>query len=219
MTEYKKKIALWISLAVAASLVMVTDPLTGLIAGYFTSDAAMGSIIRFPLVYIFWIAGILSIHSFYKKTPLIHFPNRDKPETRHILIGLLLLAIATALTGIGWEGLKMYKEFTGAVRYSGIGLGIAYFFAQHIYYFLEAILMTMIVAFTQEAGEVLFKSPRIPYGGIALAVLWGLNHIAWHGLADGLQTTFHALLYGLAFLAMRKNLKWAFGLVFLMFVL
>lgn len=217
--EHRKKITLLICLAVAVELVILTDALAVLIANNLVSDVIMRAVVTFPLVYIFWISGIFIIRNYYKKHPAIHFSHDDSLELRHILGGLLLLVITTVLMCISWGGMKIYNELLNSIQFSGLGLGIAHFVAQHIYYAIEVVLITMLVAFAQEVGDALFKPRWIPYGGIMLAILWGLPHILWHGLADGLGSVAFALLYGLAFLIMRKNIRRSFMLIFLMFVL
>ena len=213
-----KKAAILICFAIAAELVMLTDWAAMRISEAISSNEILQGVIAFLLIYMFWITGITIIRKVYKRNTAIHFSNAEKPNKTQWLVALLLLAVSVVTGCISWSGFKVYKELTNAIAYVGTGLGIANFIAQYFYYFLEVILMIIILAFAQEAGETLFKPRWIPYGGIVLALLWGLVHIAFHGVADGLTTTFTAVLYGSAFLVLRKNVKSSFWLVFLMFV-
>ncbi|MCL1820233.1 MAG: hypothetical protein FWG36_06220 [Oscillospiraceae bacterium] len=217
--QEKKKIIIWLIFAIAAEAVIKTDAFAVWIARLITSDMVMQGIIRYPLEYLFWISGILFIRAYYRRKPEIHFSYKETLSAGNILAGIFLLAVSITISYISWDGFKIYKELTGSINAVGFGLGIANFTAQYFYYFLEAILMTIIVAFSQEAGEALFKPRWIPWGGISLAVLWGLSHIVGHGITDGLTTTFSALFYGSAILAMKKNSKLTFILIFLMFIL
>lgn len=219
MSANKKKVLAWIGLAVITEAIIITDGLAYWIAQQFTTDIAITTIIAFPLTYLFWIGGILAVRSLYKKRPEVQFRHKEVPTVKNILFGLLCMSISTAIIYISWDGLKIYREFTGSMRELGVSLGSAYLAALYFYYLLEAVLITMVIAFAQEAGEALLRPRWIPYGGIALAVLWGLPHIAFHGIADGAITIARAPLFGLAYLAMRKNPKYAFPLILLMFLL
>lgn len=141
------------------------------------------------------------------------------PTAKHLLFGLLLLAISFAVSFISWNGFKAFEELMGGIRNAGLGLGIAYFITQYIYYFLEAMLFFNIIKYSQQAGELLFNKGSIPYGGIALAILWGLPHIIFQGVVNWIIITVLSLLMGIAYLVMRKNPKAAFILILLMFLL
>lgn len=76
-----------------------------------------------------------------------------------------------------------------------------------------------VIKYSQQAGELLFNKGSIPYGGIALAILWGLPHIIFQDVFNGIIITVLSLLMGIAYLVMRKNPKAAFILILLMFLL
>lgn len=131
----------------------------------------------------------------------------------------MLFLVTLIISLISWGGFKVVKELLYGVENIGIGLGIIRFAIQYIYYFLEVILMVTIISLSQETWDSYFPHKTIPFGGIVLAVVWGQIHIAFHGVLDGTITTICALLYGCAFLAMKKNIKYAFLLIFFMFIL
>lgn len=57
-------------------------------------------------------------------------------------------------------------------------------------------------------------------GGILVAVTWGLSHMFTKGeLLTGILSSIDGLLYGILYIACKKNLLIAFPLIFLMFVL
>lgn len=206
-------------LAILAEVVMLTDSLSAKIASLFSTDIIRQEIIRWPVNFIFWIGGIILIYWIYQKNEDIHFSNAEKPTNKQFAIAAGLLLLTLTMSVASWGGFKVYKELMGSIRYAGIGLGVSNFVAQYFYYFLESILITMIIAFTQEAGERIFKNTSIPIGAIALAVIWGLDHIIWHGILDGMITTVAAVIYGISFLVLRKNVKYAFWIILLMFIL
>lgn len=73
-----------------------------------------------------------------------------------------------------------------------------------LYYPLEVLLMLELLIYGQKAGEALTKS-SLPWGALALFVLWGLPHILWHGIPDGLVSACRAFPYSVPFYASCKH--------------
>lgn len=133
-----------------------------------------------------------------------------EPLNRFICLGLLIIAII--ISYINWEGFKIWKEF--------LNNGWLKFIFQYIYYFVETILFVLIVVFGQKAGEIWFGRGSIPWGGILVALTWGLAHIFTKGeLMMGIWGLVIGLLYGLVYIVSKKNLFIAFPIIFLMFIL
>lgn len=205
-------------LSVLSEAVVLTDSLAIFISKAITKNIIIRYGLFFLLTYIFWITGIICIRRLYKKQYDIQVEYCQRPDRIQVLTGLLLLIVITIIDCINWHGFKVAIELMHGIKNGGTFFGIAYFVVQYFYYFLETIFIVMIISFSQEAGTMLFKKKNIPYGGIVLAVIWGLDHIIFHGVVDGLTTTATAVLYGFAFLAMNKNKKYAIPLIFLMFI-
>lgn len=218
MTKRRKSIS-YLLLAVLAEIIIFTDSLALWLSRLMTADIVLQSVIGFVLTYIFWGLGIWTLRKLYKRNEALHFTNTEQPTHKQLLFGLLLLAISVAISYTSWGGFKVALELMNGIKNGGAGLGIAYFIAQYVHYFLEVVLFFQLIKYAQKAGESLFGKEKIPYGGIALAVLWGLPHILFHGVVDGLTTTLIAFLMGIAYLAVRKNPSYAFPLIFLMFIL
>ena len=75
-----------------------------------------------------------------------------------------------------------------------------------IYYPLEVLLMLELLICSQKAGEVFIKE-ALPWGAFALFLLWGLPHILWHGLADGIVSACRAFIYAAPFYASGKKVQ------------
>lgn len=73
-----------------------------------------------------------------------------------------------------------------------------------LYYPLEVLLMPELLIDGQKAGEALTKS-SLPWGALALFLLWGLPHILWHGIPDGLVSACRAFPYSVPFYASCKH--------------
>jgi hypothetical protein len=113
---------------------------------------------------------------------------------------------------LNWDGFKVSIEFER--------LGALKFVFQYIYYLFEAMLFFLIVVFAQRAGELWFKKSFIPWGGILVALTWGLAHVFTKGdLLIGAMSAIGGLFYGVVYLLTGKNPKIAFPLIFAMFIL
>ncbi|QAT39827.1 hypothetical protein [Clostridium sp. JN-9] len=140
------------------------------------------------------------------------FKYRNSLDLKNWLLCLILLTVSISNSLIDWNGFKVLKEF--------LYYGWLQFIFQYIYYLFETILVVLIIIFAQKAGEIWFRKDKIPWGGIFVGSTWGLLHIVTKfQLYAGLSAFIEGLLFGVAYLASRKDLRIAYPLIFLMFVL
>lgn len=132
-----------------------------------------------------------------------------EPDAKGWLFAVVVSVIAIAATTIVWEGFKPVQEYKDAVR----------FVFQNIYYLFEAALILLTIAFGQKFGETLFKRGGLPYGGIFLALTWGLIHILLQGGATGVYAFFMSILYGTIYIMLKKNVRYSYLVIAVVFVL
>lgn len=131
---------------------------------------------------------------------------------KNIIIAMSAISISIIYTTLVWKGLKPMIELSN--------LGILKFVVQYIYYAFESLLMMLIIAHGQKAFENWFTNVKYtPFGGILLAVTWGLIHVLTQGAATGIYTVIQALLYGGVYLALHKDFKVSYVVITLMFML
>ncbi len=140
-------------------------------------------------------------------------PIQRKPlSALEIFLLLFFASISVGITTVMWGGFKPAAEFTS--------MGHIDFLIQYVYYAAEAFLLFLILAHGQHGAELLLKKQTvIPYGGILLALTWGLVHVFTQGLFTGAYTFFQALLYGCAFSAAKKNYLFSYLAILFMFML
>lgn len=124
-------------------------------------------------------------------------------------LGFILAALL--LDYLDWGGFKVYLEY----RRNGALL----FTFQYIYYAFETMLFLLIVVFGQKACEVWFRNEKFPYGGIICGLTWGLAHVFTKDLATGALGLFLGAALGSVYLMVNRDLKKAYAVMFLMFVL
>lgn len=191
-------------------LVGVTEPLFGVTVKTYTT---LQHIIHWMVICFIWLlVGVFLINLASKRYDFNLLENKSKLKGWQYIGIIICLIVSIAVHYVDWEGFKFLLEFQR--------LGMLKFVFQYIYYLFEVFLISLIVIFGQKACEKWFKNEAIPYGGIILALTWGLMHIVSKGsVAVGLLSAFGGFLYGAAYLVVGKDYKKALPLMYFMFVL
>ncbi|AIQ47939.1 hypothetical protein R70723_20050 [Paenibacillus sp. FSL R7-0273] len=133
----------------------------------------------------------------------------ETPDSKGWLLAVVVSIIAIAVTTIVWDGFKPVQEYNGIVE----------FIFQNVYYMFEAALILLTIAFGQKLGETLIKRGGLPFGGIFLALTWGLVHIFLQGGQTGVYAFFMSVLYGLVYILLKKNIRYSYMMIAIVFVL
>jgi hypothetical protein len=131
---------------------------------------------------------------------------------RQYLLCALCILFTAYVQSLDWGGFRPLIEFQrqGALK----------FVFQYIYYFFETFLFSLIIIFGQRAFEIWFKKKNIPYGGIVLALTWGLAHIISKGsVVIGLLTALSGFLLGAAYLIVGRDYRKTLPLLYIIFVI
>lgn len=99
----------------------------------------------------------------------------------------------------------------GSTTWSGV---IALF----VYYAAETLVITVLVAFAQRAGELRFGRRGVPWGGCLLACTWGVMHIFLQGPSAGLYAIFASVLYGVIYALGPRRMAPTVALIGLAFI-
>ena len=143
-----------------------------------------------------------------KKVPVI---TKDIKVWQWILIvvGAVMCLVST---WIDWNGSKVLAEFKSR--------GPILFPFQYIYYLFEVMLVLLIIIFGQMAFEKWFNNNKIPFGGILVALTWGLGHWLSKGsIFAGIYTAIGGFVFGAAYLLTNRNVKLSYILLCIMFIL
>lgn len=126
-----------------------------------------------------------------------------------IIIGVVLCLVST---WIDWNGSKVLTEFQRR--------GPILFPFQYIYYLFEVMLVLLIIIFGQMAFEKWFNNNKIPFGGILVALTWGLGHWLSKGsMFAGIYTAIGGFVFGSVYLLTKRNVKLSYILLCIMFIL
>jgi hypothetical protein len=176
-------------------------------------------IIHWTCTVVIWCSGLFVLNFFSKKVGYTIFENKNKPK----LVNWITVGIIVVITAIGsyivWNmRFKPFAEFQGFVNLYEDKAIAAYIF-QYLYYIVESMLFLSIVVFAQEFGERAFGKKIIPWGGIMCGLTWGLGHIITQELSTGIYSFFVSILYGVVYIQMRKNIKYSYIIMALMFII
>lgn len=171
------------------------------------------SIMHWILTCATWAAvGIWLVRSAKKNYSLDILSVHGKLQAWQWAAVLAMLAVSVIIQYLDWGGLKFVIEFQR--------LGAVLFLFQYLYYAFETLLFLMIIVFGQKACELWMGHDKIPYGGIVCGLTWGLGHIlSKGGLLIGLHGLLWGILLGTAYLVVNKDIRKAWAVLFLMFVL
>lgn len=171
------------------------------------------SIMHWILTCVTWAAaGIWLVRSAKKNYSLDILSVHGKLQAWQWAAVLAMLAVSVIIQYLDWGGLKFVIEFQR--------LGAVLFLFQYLYYAFETLLFLMIIVFGQKACELWMGHDKIPYGGIVCGLTWGLGHIlSKGGLLIGLHGLLWGILLGTAYLVVNKDIRKAWAVLFLMFVL
>ncbi|MDO5151501.1 MAG: hypothetical protein Q4D76_19285 [Oscillospiraceae bacterium] len=143
-----------------------------------------------------------------------HFPTRgnqeDKISLKNWIVTFVCFIGCKILTFIDWHTLKVIGEAQGKTIFQ--------FCAQYLYYIFEVMLVTLIVIYGQKAVETfLKKESSIPFGGIILAMTWGIFHFVSRGVGieiwNGISTMIFSVLSGEIYL--KLNRRWLHSYLFI----
>lgn len=137
---------------------------------------------------------------------------KKSTKKKNMILAIIIIFVSILYTSLVWKGFKPIIELSN--------LGTAKFLIQYIYYAFESLLMMLIIAHGHKAFENWFPNIKIiPFGGILLAITWGLIHIFTQGASTGIYAVIQALLYGSVYIVLNKDYKISYIAIALMFML
>ena len=188
---------------------VIEPPIYGSAIGEWTVTQ---QILHWIFTCILWGASAFGVITLAKKKGDFDiFQKGKKVELWKWIVIILIIIGSLVVSYMDWNGSKVLKEFkaNGPLR----------FVFQYIYYVFEVMLVTLILVFSQKAFESWFKNPNIPYGGIIVALTWGVGHFFTKDIATGIITMISGLAFGSVYLLVNRDIKKAYIILWLMFVL
>lgn len=105
-----------------------------------------------------------------------------------------------------------HPQVVQALHYSttqfGEVVGVPVTVAQYLYYASEGILLVFLTDAFQALAEAHSLRPEIPWGGLGLALTWGLLHISTKGFLVAIAAVVTGLVVGVLYLLTSRSI-WA----------
>lgn len=177
-----------------------------------------GAIAHWTITMFIWLLGCYVIVTWLKRTGVLEDLSDFRFHSRVydlIFMAVVIVAISALIQSLVNDAQipQVFAEFKGFEKmYGGQALIVTFF--QVLYYFMEMLLVTLMIILFQQFGEMIFKKKYIPYGSIGLMITWGMIHFISHP-AGALGVTIWALIPGLLFVYGNKS----FWPVYLLLVL
>lgn len=171
------------------------------------------SIVHWAIVCFVWgMVGTFLLYLSARVYQLDIIKKKQCPTAVGWIIAIVCVAVSFALKFSVWGEWKVLYDIHNS--------GWFQFIFQYIYYLFETLIVLLTIIFAQELGEKIFKSKFIPWGGILLSVTWGISHILSQGdILIGFSYIVYSLLYGTAYMAVKKNIYISYAAVALMFLI
>lgn len=184
------------------------------------NQGVVHNLVHWTITCIVWGVGVWLLHNYAKKSKNFDlFEAKERPTRKTILAVFLLLLLSLVISISTWNfRFKPMVEFNNMMICYGES-GVLAFIFQYIYYIFETALIVLIIAFSQKAGEDKFQNKKFPWGGVFLGITWGLMHVLTKDLQTGIMCFVISILFGIVFLLLKKNIRYVYIAIFLMFVL
>lgn len=171
------------------------------------------SIVHWAIICFVWgMVGTFLLYLSARVYRLDIIKKKQCPTVLGWIIAIVCVAVSFALKFLVWGEWKVLYDIHNS--------GWFQFIFQYIYYLFETLIVLLTIVFAQELGEKIFKPKFIPWGGILLSVTWGISHILSQGdILIGFSYIVYSLLYGTAYIAVKKNIYISYAAVALMFLI
>lgn len=196
-------------------VLLMLEPVAGMAAG-----GVGASLAHWFITIVLWVSGSLALALWARRHTEFTLRGEGSPSNLALrsaaIVALIVMTLAAQwiLRGGMLPPFAEYAAFSDRFGDAGLALWLV----QVVYYVAEVGVMVLIIAFGQRAGERWFALPWIPWGGIVLALSWGLVHFLTQDAATGVYGIALALIMGSVFVLARRSLLVSFPLLVVMFV-
>lgn len=177
-----------------------------------------GAVFHWTVTIIVWAAGAWIIYAWADRKGILPELLRVNINSRDgVLIGLgIAFVIVYELVYGRLTGLRLpqiWREYQGFQNMYGSQAWIVSLF-QNLYYMMEFVLVVLMIAFFQRAGELWSKLSWFPWGGIGLSLTWGMIHLITNPYG-ALGVITWAMVLGVLFILLKKHFftVWIIGVL------
>ncbi len=194
---------------------LAVEPVLGLPANSFQAQ-----IVHWVLTIVIWVGGAIGLAVWALRRT--DFRLRADTGTRVSLVRWLAVAtlvVATVMAQWMLQGgvLAPFAEHQALSERFG-DEGTAAWLVQIAYYFAELAVIALIIGFGQKAGNGWCRAKWVPWGGILLALTWGVVHFLTQDLATGIYGIALSLVMGTIHTLTGKSLLITYPILLVIFI-
>ena len=177
-----------------------------------------GAIFHWTVTVILWAAGAWMVYLWAKRKGVqadVLRVNINQRDLVLLAIGVAFVIVYelvyTRLTGLRIP--QIWREYLGFQSMYGSQAWVVSLF-QNLYYMMEFVMVVLMLAFFQRAGELWSKLTWFPWGGIGIALTWGMIHLVTNP-QGALGVIVWSLVLGILFLFSKKSFftTWIVGML------
>ena len=177
-----------------------------------------GAIFHWTVTIILWAAGAWMVYLWSKRKGVqadVLRVNINQRDLVLLAIGVAFVIVYelvyTRLTGLRIP--QIWREYLGFQSMYGSQAWVVLLF-QNLYYMMEFVMVVLMLAFFQRAGELWSKLTWFPWGGIGIALTWGMIHLVTNP-QGALGVIVWSLVLGILFLFSKKSFftTWIVGML------
>ena len=187
----------------------------------FTSGSIEAAIAHWVLTITVWAGGSIALLTWARRHT--DFCSRGaQVRTRSAparWLAIVLIVAATLAAQYALRGAFPLVAEHAALSERFGSAGTLTWIVQVIYYVAEVAVTALIIGFGQRAGEGWFHRTWMPWGGIFLALTWGLTHVLTQDPATGVYGVALSLMMGIAYLLAGRRLAIAYPILLVLFIL
>lgn len=197
-------------------VLLAVEPVLGL-----PPDSVLAHIVHWVLTITVWVGGGIGLLLWALRRT--DFRLRGEARLRigvprwSAVAALVVVTLAAQWTLQGGV-LPPLAEHNALVERFG-DAGTMAWLVQIAYYVAELFVIVLIIGFGQRAGEGWFRSKWVPWGGIILAMTWGLVHFLTQDAATGIYGVALSLVMGTVHTLTGKNLLITYPILLAIFIL
>lgn len=168
------------------------------------------------IMVVLWLIylGLILLYT-YKQHSFSIF-DRKKKSSNNILIVLICFVGCKIMTFLDWHTLKVIGEAHGKTYFQ--------FISQYMYYILEVVIVLLIIIYAQKAFDIFIKKESsTPFGGIVLALTWGMFHFVSRGVGleiwNGISCMIFSILAGIMYVKLDRDYLYSYLFIALGYLL
>ena len=187
-------------------LTSMVDGQTTLVMGWPENWYAV--LFHWSVTILLWLAGAFIFYRWAKKRGVLDDLVRCQIN-RQDLVWMAASVVFVSIYGFGTARLnglvfpQLWREYTGFRAMYGGQAWLASIF-QNLYYLVEFVLVVLLAASFQRAGELWFKRVVFPWGSLGLLLTWGAIHF-FTNPQGAMGVLVWSVLIGIVFLFTKKG--------------